>query len=101
VPALLKKSNTDWIVCQLVNYGKTITWKGQNGWKCYGLGSEGDSRVEAAHGEALGEHFRSSYTDGRSEPRPYDGKGKSLANSHIFAGDTRAGATIDAAGYWR
>jgi hypothetical protein len=33
--------------------------------------------------------------------RPYEGKGKSSANSRIFAGDTRAGATIDAAVYWR
>jgi hypothetical protein len=49
VPALLKKSNTDWIVCQLVNSRKSITWKGQNGWKCYGLGSGGNSEAEAAH----------------------------------------------------
>ncbi len=53
MPALLKKSNTDWIVCQLVNQGKTITWKGQNGWKCYRLGSGRDSNAGAAREEIV------------------------------------------------
>jgi hypothetical protein len=47
---------------------------GQNGWKCYGLGSGGNSEAEAAHGEARGGHFRWGYRAGAASGAPTKAK---------------------------